>query len=248
MGVPVVKTGSRAYTSACGSIDLLERLGVELTRSYRHTGDTLARFGIAFAGPFVYPSTLTRLARAIVPMSVRPFGRFFNALGPFLAGVPVTAQVTGVSAQAPLTQLRRLAATVEDRVIWLVSNDAGADELLGFADNAIQVNDGVQVRIPPGRFSSAAGGLDDLRPAGDAGEVVEHFLAVVSGEAGAVATETVCLNAAALAVAGRHIGDWTAAVQAAREAVRTGAVRALVERIRADRRPRLLSTAAVPGG
>ncbi|MGH3973506.1 MAG: anthranilate phosphoribosyltransferase [Pseudonocardiaceae bacterium] len=236
LGVRVVKTGSRAYASRYGSIDLLERLGVGLTNSYEQTTETLDRFGIAFAGHFVYPAALTRLARLIVPMSMRHFGRFLNALGPFLAALPVTAQVTGVSEHAPLAELRQLATTVSDRKIWLCTNDLGADELLGFADNTIYTGDSAgEVRLWRGRFTSGAGTLDDLRPAEAPGAVVEHFLAVVSGAANAVATRTVCLNAASLAVASGHTDDWASAMIAAEDAVRSGAARRLLDRMRAQR-------------
>lgn len=238
LGVRVVKTGSRAYTSNCGSIDLLERLGMTLTSSYEHTSDSVDRFGIAFAGHFVYPTALAQLARAIVPMSLRPFGRFLNALGPFLAELPVTAQVTGVSMHSPLPELRRLAATIGDRTVWLCTNDLGADELLGFADNVIYANDGAaEVRLWPGRFTSGAGTLDDLRPAAEPGSVVEHFLAVLSGTANDVATQTICLNAAALAVASGHLDDWASAITAAHQAVHSGAARELVDRMRSPQRP-----------
>lgn len=240
LGVKVVKTGSRAYTSSVGSIDLLERLGVGLTRSYRHTEDTLDTYGIAFAGPFVYPTELLRMARLIMPMSLKPFGRFVNALGPFLAALPVTAQVTGVSVHAPQPELRRLAAGVKDRKVWLCMNDSGADELLGFADNVIYTNDETSmIRLWAGRFTSDRGTFEDLAPARDLDQVADHFLAVVSGEAGEVVTETISLNAAALAVATGRIDDWPAAFDAAREAVRSGAARSLVDRMRTPHERRL---------
>jgi anthranilate phosphoribosyltransferase len=240
MGVRVVKTGSRAYTSSVGSVDLLDRLGVTLTRSYRHTEDTLQRFGIAFAGPFVYPAELTRLARSVMPMSLKPFGRFLNAFGPFLAALPVTAQVTGVSVHAPQAELRRLAVGLRDRKIWLVTNDSGADELLGFADNVVYTNDETNIiRVWAGRFTSDAGTFEDLAPAKDLDSVVDHFLSVISGGAGSVATETICLNAAALAVATGHIEDWGTAVGAARQAVQDGEARALVDRMRAPAQRKL---------
>ncbi|MEV8631398.1 hypothetical protein AB0395_07045 [Streptosporangium sp. NPDC051023] len=249
MGVRVVKTGSRAYTSSVGSIDLLERLGVGLTTSHTHTGETLDLFGIAFAGHFVYPVPLIRLARAIAPIGMRPFGRFLNALGPFLAVLPVTAQVTGVSQNAPLPELRRLAETITDRRVWLCANDAGADELLSFADNVIYANDGSgETRLPSGTLTGADGTLDDLLPAGDPGSVVGHFLDVVSGTVNDVATRTVCLNAASLAVAAGHMSDWHSAITAAEEAMRGGAARALVESMRVRRhRPGTLTGAVTHG-
>jgi anthranilate phosphoribosyltransferase len=240
VGVPVVKTGSRAHASSCGSIDLLERLGVGLTKSYDQTGESLDRFGVAFAGYFVYPTELTLLAKSIVPASMKPFGRFLNALGPFLAAVPVSAQVTGVSDRGLLPALRRLADTVGDRTIWLCANDQGADELLGFAENVVHANDRVGARehvLAPGQLTTAGGGIEDLRPA-PGGSVVEHFCQVLAGEAGRVATETVCLNAAALAITGRHIATWTTAMAAALDAVRTGAALDLLERLRSQPRPR----------
>ncbi|PRH79288.1 hypothetical protein C6N75_10310, partial [Streptomyces solincola] len=168
-GVPVVKTGSRAYTSSLGSIDLLERLGVRPTSSYAQTEDTLDRYGIAFAGPFVYPAELGRLARTVLPLPMKPFGRFLNALGPFLAALPVTAQVTGVSHTMPLDALRELAATETGRRLWLTANDQGADELLGFADNTVHTHDRGTVdtvRIGPGQVAPAGGGLPGADPDG----------------------------------------------------------------------------------
>jgi anthranilate phosphoribosyltransferase len=228
-GVPVVKTGSRAYAGGRGSIDLLDRLGVRLTQSHAETAEVLGTHGIAFTGHYVYPRELTRLARRIVPIGLRPFGRVLNAIGPFLASVPVSAQVTGVSDRSLLPVLRSLAAGTPDRAVWLCSNELGVDELLGFAANVVDTG-AEPVAIGPGRFTGATGALADLRPAAES-DVVDHFLAVLAGGAGEVATDTVCLNAAALAVATGGAG-WARAVADAREAVRSGAARALADRLR----------------
>jgi anthranilate phosphoribosyltransferase len=236
MGVPVVKTGSRAYTSKLGSIDLLERLGIGLTKSHKDTEESLERFGVAFAGPFVYPSVLTRLARVIVPTSMRWFGRFLNTVGPFIAGLPVTAQLTGVSAAGPLPRLRQLAGAVDDRMVWLCTNDAGADELLGFAENIIYTPGGEKA-LPRGKFTSGAGTLEAVAPVEGLEATLSQFLDVLSGMAGEIPTETVCLNAAAMAVAGGKFDDWMQAVAAARLVVREGKARYLAERMRTQRRP-----------
>ncbi|MCB5178539.1 hypothetical protein [Streptomyces antimicrobicus] len=235
-GVKVVKTGSRAYTSSLGSVDLLERLGVRLTSSYAQTEDTLDAHGIAFAGPFVYPVQLTRLARTVAPTGLKPFGRFLNALGPFLADLPVTAQVTGVSAAAPLETLRELAGSTEGRRIWLVSNDTGADELLPFAVNTVHGERGLTRIVRPGELTPGDGSFADLRPAADPGAAVDQFRSVLAGAAGAVATRTVCLGAAALAVAAGTRRDWLSAVAEAEEAVRSGAALALADRLAAATR------------
>ena len=233
MGVPVVKTGSRAYTGSVGSIDLLDRLSVRLTRSVPDTEDALGEHGIAFAGPFVYPAPLTRMARALVPLGLKPFGRFLNALGPFLAAVPVAAQVTGVSSAAPLEPLRQLASAATDRRVWLCANDIGCDELLGFADNRVYRPDGDPITLSPGDLATGHGSLDDLAEAPDSESLVPHFLDVLSGRGTAAATEAVALNAAALAVASGHAATWPEAHAAATDAVHDGAAVSLVDRVRA---------------
>lgn len=239
MGVPVVKTGSRAYTSRFGSIDLLARLGITPTTSYEHTQDVLERCGIAFAGFFVYPQEVTLLARAVVPLDMRRLGSFINTLGPFLADIPVRAQVTGVSRPRHLEGVRHAAEHVSratGRSVWLAANDAGADELLGFTANRVRAyEDGAESEfvLTPGALGLGTGRLADLAvPEGGVDRGAELFLDVLAGRCGPTVRETVCLNAAALAVAGRLTGDWHQALAAADAVLRDGSALSRVERLR----------------
>lgn len=231
MGVRVAKTGSRAYTSSCGSYDLLELLGIPLTTSYEQTDAALDQHGIVFPGPFVYPGELMLLARSILPLDLRTLGRFINSAGPFLAALPVSCRIVGVSDRALLPSLRYVADSTADQRTWLCSNDLGVDELVSSVDNVIHTNDGTGEKTlrtdDPGSHP-----ITDLRPAGRKEEVVAQFLAVLSGEGGELATRTVCLNAAALAVAGGLIDDWADARAAAEDALRSGRALDLVNRLR----------------
>lgn len=237
LGVRVVKTGSRAYSSSCGSMDLLQYLGIPLANSHEQVDDMLERFGIACAGYFVYPVELSLLAKSILPFDMRVVGRFVNFIGPFLADMSISAQLTGVSDRALLPSLRSLAASRRDRRIWLCANDRGADELISFSDNFIYPNDGGPgIQLSPGRLGLAAGTMEDLRPVTDNTTVVDHFLASLSGEGPRAALQTICLNAAALAVLSRA-ADWPTAFQSAREVLEQGAARRLVDRIRSHAAP-----------
>lgn len=235
VGVPVVKTGSRAYTSAWGSIDLLDRLGIAQAGSYDEVAAMVARHGIAFAGYFVYPPELTVLARRIFPLSMRAFGGVLNTLGPFLPALPGTSQLTGVSNRQLLPLARRLAAAVPDRTIWLCANDLGADELVGFADNVVYTGpDGHESRVGPAQLGTATGDLRQLAAVTDGARLVEHFLDVVAARAGTVATETVALNAAAMTMASGRATTWPEAFAAALDAMRSGAVVELVLDVRRE--------------
>jgi anthranilate phosphoribosyltransferase len=247
LGVDVVKSGSRAYTSRCGSLDLLEQLGIPLTKSYEQTGETLDRFHLAFAGYFVYPTELTRLGRSILPLGLRPFGRFLNAVGPFLAGLPVAAQITGVADDSLLPYLRGVASTVQDRTVWLCVNALGADELISFTDNVVYTNDRSRQIVVPAHRETGAGTLADLRPAEASASVVPHFLDVLSGGGGPVATRTIALNAAAMVVARGLTDSWPTATAAAIEAIESGAALDLVGRLQADAAPAARSGAGSRG-
>ncbi|MGW7447706.1 anthranilate phosphoribosyltransferase [Kitasatospora sp. NPDC054795] len=240
LGVRIVKTGSRAYTSSCGSHDLLDRLGIGRTTSYEQTEAQLERFGIAFPGNFVYPREVALLARSIVPMDLRMIGGFINSVGPFLAAVPVSAQLVGVSDRSLLPTLGHVAATVSATVagrrIWLCSNELGIDELVSSVDNTVLTNDGTDgIRVAAEAPGTGPGtdAIAELRPAGRGEDVVDHFLGVLSGEGTDLATRTVRLNAAALAVASGLVDGWPEAIGAADDALRSGAARELVERLRA---------------
>jgi len=236
IGARVVKSGSRAYTSSCGSIDLLEALGVPLTSSYAETEAVVRRHGIACAGSFVYPRELRLLARSVLPLDIRLLGRFFNAFGPWLAVMPVTAQVTGVSDPALLAPFRQLARDASDRRVTLCWNGTGVDELVSFEENVVY--DGAEdreIHVAPDAFGLAAGTIEDLRPAaGDA--VVSHFLDLLCGRGAAAAIDSIALNAAELAVACGAATDFASALAAARDSMHRERPRQLLERIRTPER------------
>lgn len=231
--VPVVKTGSSAYTSRVGSYDLLRRLGINLTTSYDQTADHLTRYDIAFAGPFVYPVELAKLARAVAPLDFRLIGRIVNVLGPFLADVDTAAQLTGVSDHALLPMLEALAAAASPKRVWLSSNGLGADELLSFAPNEIRRTDAAApLRLVPAMLGFDPGTPADLAPAREDSLAAAHFLALLSGDAPPAAVQTVCLNSAALIILAGHAGSWQDAFRCSAEVIARGHAVALVDRLR----------------
>ena len=234
MGARVIKTGSRAYASRTGSIDLLDRLGIRLTTSYEHTEEMLETFGIACAGPFVYPKELMLLARGILPFGMKTVGRFFNVIGPFLAAIPVSTQITGVSDHSVLPTFRQLVAADPSKHYWICSNDLGVDELLSITTS--RVYDSArdeEFMLDPKEFGLGAGSFDDLLPVADLDNTVSNFLALISGDGPPGALESIRLNAAALAINGGVADDWQSGVKLAADVMGSGEPARLIERIRA---------------
>jgi anthranilate phosphoribosyltransferase len=233
LGARVIKTGSRAYKSRTGSVDLLDRLGVRMTSSYEQTEESLATVGIACAGPFVYPKELRLLARTILPFDMKTMGRFFNLVGPFLAAVPVTRQITGVSDHSVLPTFETLAREDPSKDYWLCSNELGADELLSIVKSRVYDSGrDEEFTLDPSEIGLGAGSFDDLLPVPDIDSTVDHFLALLSGDGPPAALESIRLNAAAMAINAEVASDWPQGLQMAADAMASGEAVRLIERLR----------------
>jgi anthranilate phosphoribosyltransferase len=233
-GARVIKTGSRAYKSRTGSVDLLDRLGVKMTSSYEQTEELLSTVGIACAGPFVYPRELRLLARTILPFDMKTMGRFFNVIGPFLAAVPVTRQITGVSDHSMLPTFETLASEDPDKDFWLCSNELGADELLSIVESRVYDSArGEAFTLEPKEIGLGAGSFDDLLPVQDMDAIVDHFLALISGDGPPAALESIRLNAAAMTINAEVAKEWPEALQLASDAMSSGEAVRVIERLKA---------------
>ncbi|MBB5642455.1 hypothetical protein [Cryobacterium roopkundense] len=226
-GVPVVKGGSRAYTSSLGSTELIGRAGIPTTTSLADLQGSLAATGIAFAGQHVYPTEFTRLARRIVPVGMKEFGAFLNVIGPFAARIPVRALVTGRSSRASTATLRALGSADPTRSLWICSSEFGADELLSICRSTILAPDGQAHVIVPGTLTSGRGSLHDLAPA-DPDDAVEHFAQALAGTLAVAVTETLCLNAAVVILASGAEHDLSSAYARATASVASGAASRLL--------------------
>lgn len=236
-GVPVIKSGSRGYSGRRGSIDMLELLGVPVVTSYEEMQDALERFGVAFVGRFVYPPQLTLLAKAVLPLDIREFDGFFKRIAPLLAAVPVCAQVTGVANVEDLPLLRHLARRRARHPVWFCHNDLGIDELVSFRTNVIhRERDEGDLVLTPAALGLAGGSLAELAAAPDTGRSMRQFHALLDGHGSPAAIETICLNAAALALACGVCRDWARAMRACRRAMELGEPRAILRRMRELRR------------
>lgn len=202
-GVPVAKHGNRSFTSRCGSADVLEALGVDLTQSADRAARILARAGMVFLfAPAFHPAM-----RHVAPVR-RELGvpTVMNLVGPLANPAGVLRQVVGVADRARVAvvadALRRLGA--EHALV--VHGTAGLDEIAPSGPTVVcEVRDG-DIRswtIDPAAYRLEHADLDSLRggdPGANAERIVRLFEAPERDPGGRAA---VILNAgAALYVAG----------------------------------------------
>jgi anthranilate phosphoribosyltransferase len=239
-GARMIKHGNRAASSACGTADVLEALGVVIDLPVPATEQLAAEIGAAFLfAPLYHPA----LRHVIVPRRELGVPTVFNVLGPVANPARPGAQALGVAdpRMGPI-----LAGVLAARgCSALVFHGDGLDELTTTAPSTVWiVHDGTvsetafdaaELGIP----RSVPGDLLGGDPAHNAG-VATEFLA---GRQGPV-RDTALLNAAAALAADAGVAGPDALVpaladgyQRAAEAVDSGAAASLLDRwIKASRR------------
>ncbi|MBV9097884.1 MAG: anthranilate phosphoribosyltransferase [Frankiaceae bacterium] len=231
-GATVVKHGNRAASSACGSADLLEALGVAVDLPAPAVAACVADAGIGFCFAPVFHPALRHAAASRRELGIPTV---FNFLGPLTNPAQPPAQAVGVAdpRMAP-TMAGVLAARGASALVF--RGDDGLDELSTAAPSQVwAVADGeVRTdRVDPRDLGLAPAGPDALRGA-DAAHNAAVTRAFLAGETGAV-RDAVLLNAAAALVAYDGVGPGAvteqiaATLPRAAEAVDNGAAAAALE-------------------
>lgn len=225
-GVPVLKSGSRAYSSNSGSQDVLERLGIRVPGDDAVLEEMLGTLGIGFAPIARYPAMCRRLALACQPLSFRLVGQFINSLGPLLCPFELKGQVTGVSSAGLMNTLACAVHELAQDNMLFVHASIGADELLPTGHNLcwwMQRKGDRQWSENFGRAGKVAQRAT-LRAlsGGSPAENAARLQRVLAGEDEAEAMEAVALNAgAALLVAG-SVDSLSKGLILARDVLRSG--------------------------
>ncbi len=218
-GVPVVKHGNRAASSACGSADLLEALGVVVDLPPPAVGPCLAEAGIAFCfAPVFHPG----MRHAAVPRRELGVPTVFNVLGPLTNPARPAAQAVGVSdARLAPVMAGVLAARGTEALVF--RGDDGLDELTTTAPStvwSVHAGEVREQRLDPQDLGIARAALDDLR-GGDVAVNAAIARRILAGEV-SPARDAVLLNAAA-ALAAHEGGDGDLVERVRRGLQRAGA-------------------------
>ncbi|MGI8887687.1 MAG: anthranilate phosphoribosyltransferase [Nocardioidaceae bacterium] len=227
-GVPVVKHGNRAASSACGSADVLERLGIRLDLTPAEVAEVAREVGITFCFAPVFHAALRHSA---VPRRELGVATTFNFLGPLANPARPAAQAVGV---ADLRMAEIIAGVLARRGVdgFVFRGDDGLDELTTTTTSRVWTMLGSVVSVE--QFDPAQLGIRRSKPHDLLGGDVEFNAAavrdVIGGTTGPV-RDAVMLNAAAAIAA--YSGDKAplssrleVGLARAQEAVDSGAVKA----------------------
>ncbi len=193
-GVPVVKHGNKAASSASGSSDVLSALGIDLTLTPDQVAQTLSRAGITFAFASAFHPGFRHAGPTRSELGVPTV---FNFLGPLCNPARAEANAVGV---AHLDRVPLITGVFRTRgaTALVFRGDDGLDELTTTGHSRlweVSLGDIHEHDLDPRDLGIPLADIDDLLggdPAHNAGVVRR----VLSGEEGPV-RDIVLLNAAA---------------------------------------------------
>jgi anthranilate phosphoribosyltransferase len=239
----VAKHGNRAVTSACGSADVLEALGIPVALSPEDAAEAIRNNRFAFLhAPAMHPAM-----KAVMPVR-RALGvrTVFNVLGPLTNPAGARAQVMGVYAAHLVPIVAEAMRLLGVRHAYVVHGSVGEGDAKGMDELSISgptqlaevYGDAVSFdTLTPEQVGLKTAPIETLS-GGDAKANAEILRAIFAGETGP-RRDVVLLNAAAVLITAgavpaspkfRHEA-FRAAIDLAAKTIDSGAVTELVERL-----------------
>ncbi|MFF7354867.1 MULTISPECIES: anthranilate phosphoribosyltransferase [Streptomyces] len=231
-GAKVVKHGNRAASSASGSSDVLERLGVNLDLTPRRVAQVAEEAGITFCFAVKFHPALRHVGAARGQLGIRTV---FNLLGPLTNPAKVRAQAVGVAVahEAPI-----VAGVLAERgnSSLVFRGDDGLDELTTTSTSRVWiVRDG---KVSEESFDPRDVGIDlvpvEALRGGDPSHNAGVARRLLDGEQGPVRDAVLLNSAAALAALDPTDAPLAEQLRAgmarAAESIDSGAARRALER------------------
>jgi anthranilate phosphoribosyltransferase len=228
-GVKVAKHGNRSVSSACGSADVLEKMGINLDVTPETVEKCIDQIGIGF---LFAPALHGAMKHAIGPRREIGIRTIFNILGPLTNPAGADCQVMGVYRADLVEKLAGVLHKLGCRHGFVVHGSDGMDEitLTGETFVAEVTPQGVTAStITPEQFGFTRCPMAELK-GGDALANAAIVTAVLSGEQGS-RRDIVLLNAAFALVAVGKAATVADGIKLAAEAINSGRALQQVEHL-----------------
>jgi anthranilate phosphoribosyltransferase len=222
-GVAVAKHGNKAVSSACGSANVLEALGVNLDMTPEQVGACVDKCRIGF----LFAPKLHGSFKHVGPVRAELGQRtLFNLLGPMLNPARAKRQLIGVYDLNLTAVFAQVLSELRAEHVMVVAGTDGLDEISITAPTKIaELKNGeiLEYILNPQDLGFSLGSLADLK-GGDAAANAAIIRGVLDGKKGA-ALDIVLLNAGAAVYVGGLAEDLKGGVALARKAVESGAAK-----------------------
>jgi len=219
-GVKVAKHGNRSVSSACGSADVLEKLGINLDVTPETVERCIAGIGIGF---LFAPALHGAMKYAIGPRREIGIRTIFNILGPLTNPAGADCQVMGVYRASLVEKLAGVLHRLGCRHGYVVHGSDGMDEMTLTGETLVAEVTPAGVRLSS--VTPEQVGLDrcpmEILKGGDATANAAIVRAILAGEQGP-RRHIVLLNAAYALIAAGKAASPAEGVTLASEAIDSG--------------------------
>jgi anthranilate phosphoribosyltransferase len=200
-GARVAKHGNRSFSAQCGSADILEQLGVEVSQPPDRIAQAIREIGIGFLfAPLLHPA-MRHAQAARIELKMRTV---FNLLGPLTNPAGATRQLIGAPSAHQAELLANALAGFGPERAFVVHGADGLDEVSTTGPTLvfqIMGNDVRRFQWTPADFGVPQADIGELR-GGDRARNCEIATAVLQGQGGAQRDIVLVNSAAALLAAG----------------------------------------------
>ena len=228
-GVKVAKHGNRAMSSACGSADVLEALGVRIDLSPEGVRRCLEEVGFGFMFAQRYHPSMRFAAGPRREIGIRTV---FNILGPLTNPAGARAQLLGVADAGIAESVAQVLGRLGSKHALVVHGKDGLDEItLGDETQVWELKDGSvsTYTISPEELGFDRARRGDLK-AGNVDESTRMLREVLEGGAGPT-RNVVLMNAAAALVAADRVATLKEGVALASKSIDSGAAHDKLEKL-----------------
>lgn len=227
-GLKLAKHGNRSVSSHCGSADVLEALGVDLSLSAERIGQCIRTVGIGF---MFAPMLHGAMRYAIGPRREIGIRTVFNVLGPLTNPANANVYVLGVYTSDLVEKIAHVMSRFSVKRALVVCGAGNIDEItITGTTQVADLHDGKVTcyTIAPEDVGLARATLADIK-GGETAEISAGQLrAVLRGEAGPC-LDMVLMNSGAALMAAGLAPDLPGGVALARKTIASGAAMAKLE-------------------
>lgn len=220
-GIAVAKHGNRAVSSRCGSADVLNALGVELTLTPEQIAQCIDTVGVGFMfAPHHHPA----MAAVAQPRKELAIRTVFNILGPLINPAGANRQLVGVFDPDLCPKVAEVLGMLGCERAMVVHGMNGLDEISTVGPTRIShLQHGrvsTETRIPSEMFLVPAT-EEEIAGGASPQENAEIIVAVLRGEAGP-RRDIVSVNAAAGMILGGMAEGWRDGISLAHRMIDSG--------------------------
>ncbi|MEN2985432.1 MAG: anthranilate phosphoribosyltransferase [Thermodesulfovibrionaceae bacterium] len=229
-GIPVAKHGNRSASSLCGSIDVLEELGIKVDMTPEQAEKCLYECGITVLFAPLYHPAMKAVASVRRELKIRTV---FNILGPMLNPAQVKRQLIGVFSKQYMETIVKVLLKLGSEDIMVIHSEDGLDEITVTADTYVVRGkkdkiESYKIILQDYGFKRVS--LQDIK-GGDKKENAKIILDILKGQR-TPKTDMVILNAAAALMLSGKAKDLKEGIEIAEDSIYSGKALAKFEQLK----------------